>query len=291
MVRKTTFYGFQVQQRPFQTRLKVTKTKRKPFFPPYTATGIPLPENLLPESDVFPQPSGPGATPEPTEIFPDPFGAPDHSETDKESSTLGTSTEGIKSYFPNGGINNNNNDDTDDDDSNSNNNNTHDNKHLGHVYFPADLSSEKPIDTLVNVQQFPSTTQTTTTTTTPTTTTAATTTTTTTITRKPEVFIGPVRPQRPTRQPDEVFLTSPRPNLPTGLPTTRQTTPRQHLAPGLVFDDRPVNVVTAATFRPPTKNPDVFDVVVTANQNFGGGESEPGHGIGSGKPHSNYPGN
>jgi hypothetical protein len=29
----------------------VTKTKRKPFFPPYTATGIPLPENLLPESD------------------------------------------------------------------------------------------------------------------------------------------------------------------------------------------------------------------------------------------------
>jgi hypothetical protein len=43
--------------------------------------------------------------------------------------------------------------------------------------------------------------------------------------------------------------------------------------------------VTAATFRPPTQNGDVFDVVVTANQNFGGQKPASG-----GKPSSNYPG-
>jgi hypothetical protein len=71
------------------------------------------------------------------------------------------------------------------------------------------------------------------------------------------------------------------------VPTTRKTTPPQFL-PGLVFDDGPVNVVTAATFRPPTKNPDIFDVVVTANQNFGnnGQKNE----IINGKPQNNYPG-
>ena len=107
--------------------------------------------------------------------------------------------------------------------------------------------------------------------------------------KKQEVFIGPVRPPRPTRQPDEILLTSLSPQFPTNHPTSPQPTSRQpsrqHFAPGLVFDDKPVNVnvVTAATFRPPTKNPDVFDVVVTANQNFGNGHNDA-------KPSSNYPG-
>ena len=86
--------SLQVQQRPFQTRLKVTKTKRTPFFPPYTATGIPLPENLLPESDFPPR------EPEPTEIFPDPFSSVEHSEDDKESVTSTSGTNTIKPSLP-----------------------------------------------------------------------------------------------------------------------------------------------------------------------------------------------
>ena len=246
----------QVQQRPFHSRLKVTKTKRKPFFPPYTATGIPLPENLLPESD-FPITTSSTSTEQPAEKL-SPVWVPEHSESDKESSTLAD-------LFPPRNETGEDDDDDDDDKKNYFPNG----EHLGHVYFPDDNNKiklpvgPKPSGTKLIL---PQTSTTVTTTTTTTTTTKVPTTTTASTTMKPETFIGPIRPPRPTFQqkPDEIILTTKKP--PPILPTTRKPL----YGPGLVFDDRPANVVTAATFRPPaSKNPDVFDVVVTANQNFG----------------------
>jgi hypothetical protein len=232
----------------------VTKTKKKPFFPPYTATGIPLPENLLPESD-FPITTSSSSTSSPDRISP----TPDHSEPDKNinenpsnkfSFPAKNESEEIKNYFPTSG------------------------EHLGHIYFPDfDNNSDSTKSSLI-LPQSSSTTSTTAETSTTTTTTTTNTPSTTASTSKPEVFIGPVRPQRPVfRPPDEVIFTTKRP-LP--LPTTT----KPHFVTGLVFDDRPPsNLVTAATYRPPSRNPDIFDVVVTANQNFGnsGQNGKPGN--------------
>jgi hypothetical protein len=181
----------------------------------------------------------------------------------------------------------------DDDDDDEKKNYFPNNEHLGHVYFPDDKDKiklpvgPKPSGTKLIL---PQTTTPVTTTTTTTTTTEPATTTTPSTTQKPETFIGPIRPPRPTFQqkPDEIILTTKSPILP--------TTRKPLYGPGLVFDDRPANVVTAATFRPPaSKNPDVFDVVVTANQNFGNsGQSaavaEDDNALIHGKPQNDYSG-
>lgn len=190
----------QVQQLPFHSRLKVTKTKRKPLFPPHGATGIPLPQNLLPESDILPtsassiiplirSSTSEGAidrvwtSSEATKTEPD--------VTDPVLSQLANeeATKKTVQYFPDN----------------------------GHVYFP-DNSKKNPADEFpfkfVTTESSSSsamsssteTTKSTTTSTSSTTSTSQTTQTSQRQNRPQQQFIGPVRPPRPQRptQPAQV---------------------------------------------------------------------------------------
>ena len=277
--------AIQIPQRPFQTRIKVTKTRRKP---PY-ATGIPLPELLVPpfkgfnadknlvveKPIAFPS-SGQDSV---FELYNTGDGENDKvTEKVKDLTTLANKLE--HTYYPD------NDDITITTEFLLDKDSTTDKEK-----FEAQLTTSRP---RLPPTRFPpkrrprppKTPQTTTKrTTTTSTTTTSTTTTTTTTTTKSTTTTSESTTER--KNEDSVRLTT---STTTTTPTTTSTTTRrttgttvssarptpplttkESMRPGLVLDPLPDLITRRPSLRPgrPSR-PEIFDVTVSALQNYGG---------------------